>query len=438
MEPNSQRILLGAASASSKYWVALFGDSVNNRGIDLALDSNENIYVSGYSDGIAQNSVQGLAVKLNSSGLIQWSKNINYLTSNYYTYVNGVGVDSSDNIFVCGTRPFSGYNRGWIGKFNGSGTVLLEKNPYINSTNIQPKDVACGSDGFYWCDAAGLFGKYDTAGNVVWKRRANGSIYTRIALDSSNNVYIVGKENSIFTYGGSILMKFNSSGTFQWGRAFGTNSGPDIANGVAVDGSGNVYVTGSSATANQESYDDLYLIKYDSSGTLQWQREMPNNGSNFFRRGKGVCIGSDGFIYVSGFRYDDGTSISSVLLLKYNSSGTLQWKRELSKTNSYGFVDTQNIVANNLDSIYVVASTSQNLGPSSGGNDIAIARLPTDGSLTGVYGDLTYAVSTATEQSGGLSTTTFTNPTYDPSELVEGSETNPILNTSLSYSIENL
>ncbi len=433
MDPMSQRILLGAASASSKYWVALFGNTVDNRGIDLALDSNENIYVSGYSDSIAQSTVHGLTVKLNSSGLIQWSKDINYASTNYYTYVNGVGIDSSDNVFFCGTRPYSGYNRGWIGKFNSSGTVLLEKNPYINSTNIQPKDVACGSDGFCWCDAAGLFGKYDTAGNVVWKRV--GYIYTRIALDSSNNVYIVGKDSSssIFTYGASILMKFNSSGTFQWGRAFGRNTGPDIANGVAVDGSGNVYVTGASADGgNSDQYDNLYLIKYDSSGTLQWQREMPNNGNNYPRRGKGVCIGSDGFIYVSGYRYDT----SSILLLKYDSSGTLQWKRELNKTGSGGFVDTQNIVTNNLDSIYVVASTSQYLGPSSGGNDIAIARLPTDGSLTGVYGDLTYAVSTSIEQSGGLSTTTFSDPTSDPSQLVEGSETNPIIDTTLSYSIE--
>ena len=64
----------------------------------------------------------------------------------------------------------------------------------------------------------------------------------------------------------------NSSGTKQWTKQLGTSS-YDIGNGVTTDSSGNIYVTGYTngdldGNTNSGNY-DIFLIKYNSSGTKQ-------------------------------------------------------------------------------------------------------------------------------------------------------------------------
>ena len=68
------------------------------------------------------------------------------------------------------------------------------------------------------------------------------------------------------------LIKYNSSGTKQWTKQLGTSS-TDIGIGVTTDSSGNIYVTGytlGDLDGNTSSGgDDIFLVKYDSSGTKQ-------------------------------------------------------------------------------------------------------------------------------------------------------------------------
>ena len=68
------------------------------------------------------------------------------------------------------------------------------------------------------------------------------------------------------------LVKYNSSGTKQWTKQLGTSS-DDEGNGVSTDSSGNIYVTGWTkggldGNTNSGEY-DIFLVKYNSSGTKQ-------------------------------------------------------------------------------------------------------------------------------------------------------------------------
>jgi len=99
-----------------------------------------------------------------------------------------------------------------------------------------------------------------------------------VATDSSGNVYVVGGTkgnlNGISNSGrtDAFVIKFNSSGTKQWTKKLGTWQN-DLANGVATDSSGNVYVTGDTYGGldgnTNAGNSDLFVVKYNSSGTKQ-------------------------------------------------------------------------------------------------------------------------------------------------------------------------
>ena len=80
------------------------------------------------------------------------------------------------------------------------------------------------------------------------------------------------------------VVKYNSSGTKQWTKQLGTSSG-DFANGVATDSSGNVYVTGRTGGGldgnTNAGYDDIFVIKYNSSGTKQWTKQLGSSSLEY-------------------------------------------------------------------------------------------------------------------------------------------------------------
>ena len=154
-----------------------------------------------------------------------------------------------------------------------------------------------------------------------------------VAVDSSENVYVTGSTNGALigaNAGGYdiFLTKYNSSGTQHWIRQIGTSSS-DSASGVAVDSSGNVYVTGrtyGALTGANAGSGDIFLTKYNSSGDQQWIKQIGTSGDD---KGLGVDVDSADGVYVTG--YTSGafsgfinTGHKDVFLLKYDTDGNLQ------------------------------------------------------------------------------------------------------------------
>jgi hypothetical protein len=172
--------------------------------------------------------------------------------------------------------------------------------------------------------------KFDSSGNLRWQKTwgGGGNDYGKgVAVDTDGNVYVTGNTSSTGVSPGTadvFLLKIDPSGTLQWQRTWG-GSGADLGTGVAVDSSGNVYVTGSTNTfgTGGNNY-DVHLLKFDPSGALLWQRTW-GSMINDWDWGKGVAVDSSDNIYVTGYSGGLITLFEDVLLLKFNPLGNLVW-----------------------------------------------------------------------------------------------------------------
>ena len=206
-----------------------------------------------------------------------------------------------------------------------------------------------------------------------------------VATDSSGNVYVTG-----YTQGGLdgtnagswdlFVVKYNSSGTKQWTKQLGT-SNSDSATGVATDSSANVYVTGFTEGGldgtNAGSW-DLFVVKYNSSGTKQWTKQLGTSGIDI---ANGVATDSSGNVYVTGYTQGglDGTNAggSDLFVVKYNSSGTKQWTKQLGTS---GIDSTNGVATDSSGNVYVAGVTSGGLdGTNAGSYDLFVVKYNSDG-----------------------------------------------------------
>lgn len=153
---------------------------------------------------------------------------------------------------------------------------------------------------------------------------SNSDYASAMVLDGSRNIYVTGGDD-----GNSFVAKFDNDGALQWTRkifvyGYGQTS-------IAISG-GNIYVVGTWYN-NSVGYDTGWIAKYNTSGTIQWQKSFTNSSNNIYFRD--VTTDPSGNVYVAGF-YTSGSSPSKVgIVVKYNSSGTQQWARKVTNTSSY-------------------------------------------------------------------------------------------------------
>ena len=155
--------------------------------------------------------------------------------------------------------------------------------------------------------------------DTAWVRRYNGpgdsrDQATALAVDNTGNVYVTGDSYSLSFFGYATI-KYAPNGDTLWVRRYdGPASGRDEATALAVDDSGNVYVTGSSSG-------DYATIKYASNGDTLWVRRYPGAGG-----GNALAVDDIGNVYVTGWSFGSGTE-RDYTTIKYASNGDTVWVR---------------------------------------------------------------------------------------------------------------
>ncbi|MEK7681846.1 MAG: SBBP repeat-containing protein, partial [Chloroflexota bacterium] len=160
--------------------------------------------------------------------------------------------------------------------------------------------------------------KYDSSGAEVWTRQfgASSSDTARpVKVDTAGNVYVAGFTETALPgqtalgNGDAFVRKYNSNGIEQWTSQFGTNLS-DLAQGLAVDGTGNVFVAGytEGAFSGQTSAGqfDAFVRKYDPTGAAVWTRQfgsppVPPATKGEVTFGQAVAVDAVGGVYVIGY-----------------------------------------------------------------------------------------------------------------------------------------
>lgn len=221
-----------------------------------------------------------------------------------------------------------------------------------------------------------------TNGATLWTYTHNGSAnfdqLRSVAIDGNNNVLLVGG----LELGGAntdfVTVSVSPAGAQNWNQTYSNGANRDFASAVTIDASNAVYVTGESYNGTNGL--DYYTIKYNSAGTFQWGRRF--DGVAQSDRPFDIAVADDGSVYVVGASYRGLVEDDDILLLKMNGSGVVVWDRVFGGTDGSGD-KARSVTTDPLNNIYVTGSL-KNLG---NGEDYFVTRYRPNGDF---HWDYTY------------------------------------------------
>src|SRR5262245_8247674 len=228
---------------------------------------------------------------------------------------------------LCATaaRPPGPVTQAWVARYNGPGNVDDRGHAIAGDTSgnvyVTGESSGLGTD----LDYATIM--YDSAGQQQWLARYDGPANSSdraaaIARDSLGNVYVTGRSLGVGTGYDYATVKYDSAGQEKWvARYNGPGNGEDDAIGIAIDGSGNVYVTGQSTGLGTGF--DYATIKYDSAGQEQWVAR--HSASSLSDLARAIGVDSSGNVYVTGRSWGPGGGFPDYTTIKYDSAGQEQW-----------------------------------------------------------------------------------------------------------------
>ena len=143
-----------------------------------------------------------------------------------------------------------------------------------------------------------------------------------LVVDGAGNVYVAGTSLGATTLNDFVTIKYDPNGTALWvARYAGPGGNDDFVRGIALDGQGNVYVTGSSVGLTTAF--DYATVKYSPDGLEQWVARYNGPGS-YNDEPSGLAVDAQGNVYVTGTEAIDG-SRSQYATVKYDTNGQELW-----------------------------------------------------------------------------------------------------------------
>ncbi len=408
-------LIIKYSSEGEVEWAKNIGGSGDDEITSVASTSDGGYIVGGYfySDSIqvgneeltSNGNNDGLIIKYNREGEVEWADSFG---GNSLDYINSV-AETNDGVYIAGGYFYSdsiqvgnkrltnnGYSSAMILKYEEINIPSVTNAELIgDSEDDHMNSVTTTSDGGYIVGgdftgtiqvgsetltsngySDGLIIKYNLENEIEWIQSFGGTGTDHVSsiASTSDGGYIVGGSFSgtiqignetfrdIYGTGSGLIIKYSNSGEVEWAKSFG-GSYQDSINSVATTSDGGYIVggyfsstiqVGNETLTNNGSYgSDGLIIKYSSSGDVEWAKNIGGSSDDSIRS---VAEASDGGYIVGGYFYSDSIQVGDVtitnsnsgwpdgLIIKYSNSGEVEWAK------SFG--------GSSYDQITSVASTS--------------------------------------------------------------------------------
>lgn len=453
-------------SANKIYWFADLGSVANDEtGTGVCVDSDGNVYVA--ATQVISGVSSWVVTKYADDSSIAWQKQISGTASTVASACHGVSVNGT-YIYVTGVVN----DKATIVRLANDGSIIWQRsyNSILPGGSFFPSiDAAAGKNtvaksdgsvyfmynGYY--TVLGNFGtiiiRFDSSGTLLWEKvipnpggspfRFNRPFGMVDTGNASSGVYFANAERTNDPFSPNCvndIYELNSNGV-NFSRSSVSLIGSkllfpgDCAGYYSAPSTYQAYMAFPATNQFPGTVNDVYVVSYATpgavGGTYTWAVRTTNYPAPVSN--VGCLTDQNNDLYVGA------TSDNKVYVMKYNSSGVLQWQRSLSNPSGYS-VSLDSLWADTDGSIYVCGFTT--VVSQSAQTNIFVAKIPNDGSLTGTYdlgaapnGSIVYQASSLTVLTGQTLTQGATIGTLAALALGSGTATASISASTLTSTV---
>lgn len=313
---------------------------------------------SSYGDMLGSGYVNNVIIKTDMNGVTQW---VHAADTNSSNRTNVLVEDPLDNgLIVAGYTEggaITNYPRAnaWIYKVNSAGTVVWSNHLGGDNNNTTSyddlDDVIATSDGNFiavgYTDGGSYTGdlggyditahKFDSNGNILWTRVIGTNLYEwgQCIIEASDGNYLIGGMRYDFSNFDAYLVKMSPAGTVLWANAYGGSGRIEL--GSIITNYGNIQPSHSTLTETADGGfvavgytnsfgaggDDMYVMKVNATGTLQWAKTYGSTGNE---SASGVIETTNGDLLIAGSALGAMSgSNNDVVLMKLDANGNVLW-----------------------------------------------------------------------------------------------------------------
>jgi hypothetical protein len=293
-------------------------------------------------------------------------------------------IQSSDGGYVVAgwTKSLgAGYDDFYVVKLDSLGNVIWSKTIGGNYNDRAYSIIQSSDGGYVIAGYTGSFGaggfdiyvvKLDSSGNIVWSKTIGGSYddEARSIIQSSDGGYVIAGKiwNFMAGRGDMYVVKLDANGNVQWAKTIGGGFGTS-ANSIIQSSDGGYVVAGLIWNFGAGGF-DMYVVKLDSSGNVQWTKTI---GGSYEDVAYSIIQSSDGGYVIAGRTNRSGSNVglgyTDIYVVKLDSSGNVLWTKTIGGRSSY----ENTPIIQSSDGGYVVAGES--------GGDIHVVKLDSLGNV---------------------------------------------------------
>jgi len=289
----------------------------------------------------------------------------------------GYAITGSTNSFGAGEADVYVVKLDAKGNLQWTKTIGGPKDDWGNSL-IRTSDGGYAIAGSTFSFGAGQLDVYvvklDASGNLQWTKTIGGKNedFGRSLIQTSDGGYAIAGHTTSFGAGDwdVYVVKLDANGNLQWTRTIGGPKGDEGYSLIQTSDGGYAIAGESSSFGAGEA--DVYVIKLNANGNLQWTRTIGGKKEDW---GFSLIQTSDGGYAIAGTTTSFGAGLSDAYLVKLDANGNLQWTRAIGgKKEDWGFSLIQT-----SDGGYAIAGTTTSF--SAGEWDFYVVKLNANGNL---------------------------------------------------------